>query len=282
MTIAIFVGADELLISNRWACSSWEKCKRLLQPHLFRCSDAAGPLSGTPASSSLAHGLSYANLPVATPSSGVPLLEQKLLCDVARPTTQRYIRATTWGWHDPQPWSAACLWDGHSTSNHALPSWRISHMRIQNPTGCDGKVATFWNYPNTGFQTWEFLEGSCNLSAAQLSWAHPCHWSCMQGGQDGRSKAANLSFTLIISCASSDQWNVPLISRKTWGEDLAGVGGRSWMRLGASRLLLPRRQLRSDGYWSLGQKQQAPSAASWVTEKPYLGSTLLTSTSGGA
>ena len=101
------------------------------------------------------------------------------------------------------------------------------------------------------------------------------------GGQDGGSKAANLSSTLIISCANSDQRNFPLLSRKTCGEDLAGVGGRSWMRLGASSLLLPHRRLRSDGRWSLGQKQQAPSAASWVTEQPYLGSTLLTSTRRG-
>ena len=105
----------------------------------------------------------------------------------------------------------------------------------------------------------------------------------MQGGQeDGGLKAANLSSTLIISCASSAQRNFPLLSRKTCGEDLAGVGGRSWMRLGASSLLLPRRRLRSDGCWSLGQEQQAPSAASWVTEHPHLGSTLLTSTRGGA
>jgi len=84
---------------------------------------ATGPLSGTPASRSRAHGLSYANVPVATLSRGAPVLEQKLLCDMARPSTQRYIWATTWGWHDPQPWSAACLWEGHSTSNHALASW---------------------------------------------------------------------------------------------------------------------------------------------------------------
>jgi len=186
----------------------------------------------------------------------------------------------TWGWHDPQPWSAACLWEGHSSSNHALAPWRIRRTRVQNPTGCEGKVAMCWNHANTGFQTWELLEGSCNLSATQLSWAHPCHWSCMQGGQNGGSKAANLSST--ISCASSAQRNFPLLSRKTCGEDLAGVGVRSWMRLGASSLLLPRRQLRSDGRWSLGQEQQAPSAASWVTEQPYLGSTLLTSTRGGA
>jgi len=144
---------------------------------------AAGPLSGTPASRSLAHGLSYANVPVATPSRGALVLEQKFLCDVARPSAQRYIWATTWGWHDPQPWSAACLWEGHSTSNHALASCRIGRMRIQNLTGCEGKVATCWNHANTGFQTWEFLEGSCNLSAAQLSWAHPCHWSCIWGAK---------------------------------------------------------------------------------------------------
>ena len=95
-------------------------------------------------------------------------------------------------------------------------------------------------------------------------------------------KAANLSSILIISCASTAQRNFPLLSRKTCGEDLAGVGGRSWMRLGASSLLLPRRRLRSDGRWSLGQEQKAPSAASWVTKQPYLGSTLLTSTRGGA
>jgi len=139
------------------------------------------------------------------------------------------------------------------------------------------------DHANTGFQTWEFLEGSCNLSAAQFSWAHPCHWSCMQGGQaslDHACKAANLSSTLIISCARSAQRNFPLLSWKTCGVDLAGVGGRSWMRLGASCLLLPRRWLRSDGRWSLGQEQQALSAASWVTEQPYLGSTLLTSTRG--
>jgi len=155
---------------------------------------------------------------------------------VAHPSTQRYIWSTTWGWHVPQPWSAACLWEGHSTSNHALASWRIRRMRIQNPTGCEDKVATCWNHANMGFQTLEFLEGSCNLSTAQLSWAHPCHWSCLQGGQDGGSKAANLSSTLIISCASIAQRNFPLLSRKTCGEDL-GVRGRSWMRLGASSLL---------------------------------------------
>ena len=100
--------------------------------------------------------------------------------------------------------------------------------------------------------------------------------------KSGGSKAANLSSTLIISCASTVQRNFPLLCRKSCGEDLAGVGGRSWMRLGASSLLLPRRRLRSDGRWSLRQEQQAPSAASWVTEQPYLGSTLLTSTRGGA
>ena len=208
---------------------------------------AAGLLSGTPASRSLAHGLSYANVPVATPSRGAPVLEQKLLCDVACLSTQRYIWATTWGWHDPQPWLAACLWEGHSTSNHALASWWIRRMRIQNPSSCEGKVATCWSHANTGLQTWEFLEGYCNLSAAKLSWAHPCHWSCMQGGQDDGSKAANLSSTLIITCASTAQRSFPLLSRKSCGEDLAGVGGRSWMRLGASSLLLPRRQLRSEG-----------------------------------
>jgi len=36
------MGADELLILDRWACSSWEKFKRLLQPLLFRCSDRRG------------------------------------------------------------------------------------------------------------------------------------------------------------------------------------------------------------------------------------------------
>jgi len=70
---------------------------------------AAGPLSGSPASRSLAHGLPYANVPVATLSRGLPVLEQKLLCDVERPIIQRYICATTWDWDDPQPWSAACL-----------------------------------------------------------------------------------------------------------------------------------------------------------------------------
>jgi len=52
---------------------------------------AAGPLSGTPASRSLAHGLSYVNVPVATSSRGAPVLEQKLLCDMARLSTRRYI-----------------------------------------------------------------------------------------------------------------------------------------------------------------------------------------------
>jgi len=37
------------------------------------------------------------------------------------------------------------------------------------------REATCWNHANAGFQTWGLLEGSCNLSAAQLSWAHPCH-----------------------------------------------------------------------------------------------------------
>jgi len=143
-------------------------------------------------------------------------------------------------------------------------------MRIKNPTGCEGKVATCWNHANTGFQTWEFLEGSCNLSAAQLSWAQPCHSSCMQGWQDGGSKAANLSSTLIISCASSAQRKFPLLSRKTCDEDLAGVGGRSWMRLGAYSLLLPRRRLKSDGRWSLGQGQQAPSAGSFLGDRAAL------------
>jgi len=40
---------------------------------------AAGPLSSTPASRSLAHDLSYANVPGATPSRGAPVFEQKLL-----------------------------------------------------------------------------------------------------------------------------------------------------------------------------------------------------------
>jgi len=42
-----------------------------------------GASSGIPASRSLVHCLSYANVPVATLSLGSPVLEQKLLCDVA-------------------------------------------------------------------------------------------------------------------------------------------------------------------------------------------------------
>ena len=128
--------------------------------------------------------------------------------------------------------------------------------------------------------------GSCwkvPATSLQLSCLGPTHATdraCR--GPRWWSKAANLSSTLIISCASSAQRNFPLSSRKTCGEDLACVGGRPWMRLGASSLLLPSRRLRSDGRWSLGQEQQAPSAASLVTEQPYLGSVLLTSTRGGA
>jgi len=74
-------------------------------------------------------------------------------------------------------------------------------------------------------------------------------------------KAANHSSSLIISCASSDQRFVSFIPKHLW----RGVGGRSWFRLVGSSLLLPRRWLRSDGRWSCGQEQQAPSAAPWVT-----------------
>jgi len=179
----------------------------LVQPLLFRCSHRHGASSCTSASRSLTHGLSYTNVPIATPSRSALVLEQKLLCDMAHPSTQRHIWATTWGWHDPQPWSAAFLWEGHCTSNHALASWRLKHMRIQNSTGCDGKVAMCWNHMNARSWTWELLEGPCNLSAAQFSWAHPCHWSCMQGGPDSGTKDANLSSTLIISCASFAQHN---------------------------------------------------------------------------
>ena len=110
--LAFFLLSNELLILDRWACSSWEKCKRLYSLSFSGVVIAAGPLSGTPASRSLAHGLSYANVPVATPSRAAPILEQKLLCDVARPSTQRYIWATTWGWQD----SSSIV--KHSTSNY--------------------------------------------------------------------------------------------------------------------------------------------------------------------
>ena len=75
-----------------------------------------------------------------------------LLCDVARPSTHRYIWATTWGWHDRQPWSAACLWEGHSTSNHALASWRIRVWGSRIPPTVKARwrrVGTTW-FPNMG------------------------------------------------------------------------------------------------------------------------------------
>jgi len=51
-------------------------------------------------SKALAHGLTYTNVPVATPSCGALILEQKLLCSMVRPSTQRYICVTTWGLQD--------------------------------------------------------------------------------------------------------------------------------------------------------------------------------------
>ena len=97
------------------------------------------------------------------------------------------------------------------------------------------------------------------------------------GGHDGGSKAAYLSSTIIISCASSAQRNFPPFIPKDLQQGSSKCRGMSGMRLGASSLLLPRRRLKSDGRWSLRQEQQDPLAASCVTEQPYLGSTLLTS-----
>jgi len=73
----IYRGWMSLLILDWWwACSYWEKCKRLLQPLFFRCSDRRGASSGTSASRSHAHGLSYAHVPVATPSRGALFLNK--------------------------------------------------------------------------------------------------------------------------------------------------------------------------------------------------------------
>jgi len=94
-----------LLILDWWACSSWGKCKRLLQPLLYRCIGRRGASSGTSASRLLAYGLFYENVPLATPSRGAPVLEQKLLYDVARPSTQRYI----WAIHLWLVWPSALV-----------------------------------------------------------------------------------------------------------------------------------------------------------------------------
>jgi len=86
----------------------------------------------------------------------------------------------------------------------------------ENPNGCEGKVATCWNHAKAGSQMWGLLEGSCKFSEAQSSRVHPCHWSCMQRDQYGGSKAANLSCTLIISCASSAQRTLLKLNKETW------------------------------------------------------------------
>ena len=116
-------------------------------------------------------------------------------------------------------------------------------------TSQNNYVAVNWNLgttwtrlPNMGV-TGRF----CNLSAAQcLGPTHGTDHAC-KGAKitDGGSKAANFSSTLIISCASCAQRNFSLLSQNTCGMDLAGVWGRSWMRLGAFSLLLPHRRLRS-------------------------------------
>jgi len=103
------------------------------------------------------------------------------------------------------------------------------------------------------------------------------HYTCR--GEAVGDAYTFLTMSKLISLRSAS--SSPLFG-KTCGEDLAGVRGRSWMRLGAPSLLLLRRQLRSDGRCSLGEEQQSRSAASWVTEQPYSGSTLLISTKGRA
>ena len=103
------------------------------------------------------------------------------------------------------------------------------------------------------------------------------------GDQDGGSS--------IISCASSVQriffCSASFLLNPFIPKDLRRGSIRYWGQIldetgSFDSLFLPRRRLRSDGPWSLGQEQQTPSAASWMTEQPYSGSTLLTSRRGRA
>jgi len=127
----------------------------------------------------------------------------------------------------------------------------LANQAYEDPE-CDGKVATCWNHANAGSQTWgRFLQPLCS----SVVLGSPMPLIMHAGGLDGASKAANLSSTLIISCASSAQRIFPFLSRKTCGEDVASVGDRISMILGAPILLLSRRRLRSDGRWSLGHEQ---------------------------
>ena len=174
-----------LFILIGWAFTSWETCKRLPEPLLFKCSNRRGASSGTPARS-LAHCLSYANLPVATPFKWC-------LCFLTKVAMRR----------GASEYSAVYL---------------SIHLELASPSALFGSmpmIRTLLGEKNLGgkisyiFKTTFYRHNKIWLPHAPPPWlrvwVHSCHWSCMQRGQGGGSKTAKLSSNLIIICASSAQ-----------------------------------------------------------------------------
>ena len=73
-----------------------------------------------------------------------------------------------------------------------------------------------------------------------------------------------------------------ILSTKPFSDGAMDDGGRLWTELAASSSCSARRWPWSDDRWVMGMEQHPSLAATRVTEQLFLGSTLLTSSGGGA
>jgi len=113
----------------------------------------------------------------------------------------------------------------------------------------------------------------------------PCHRVLIFAAQyvgRGIHTLPHINILLRLICTVS--WVAPQklcstawIRYKSCGDGSTGDGDRFKIKLEASSLWPARRRLCCDGRWGLGLERQTPPAASTVTQRPFLGSTLLTS-----
>jgi len=137
---------------------------------------ASGPLSGTTVSRSLAHGLSYANVPVATPSRGAPVLKQKLLCDVARLTNTMngYPPRTVdfnLGRPGPLRLQDRFLWDARILNHAALfrGNYVNKHYKTQF---CHLHINSMWFTTNSRRE----YENWFGIPKGSQQWKREKHW----------------------------------------------------------------------------------------------------------